>query len=147
MKTKSAIISLVLILICFISIVHSDDEPFYNLNGEWNAVITIIYYSGYTSTTKDIIKISQHGNQFGGVGIKVIGGKSVEKGEEIIKGKLLNRMVEDIFMRYVHDQTTFDLSWADARATITEKGNKIVIQSFIQAIKKRIFVTITLARK
>ena len=56
-------------------------------------------------------------------------------------------MVEDIFMRYVHDQTTFDLSWADARATITEKGNKIVIQSFIQAIKKRIFVTITLARK
>lgn len=109
MKTKMIIIStLVLLMVCFGIADRLDAGEAYNLNGDWDAAIKIINVSGWSLTEKDIVKISQQGNQF--IGIKTIGGKFVGKNEDLIKGKLLNRMVEEVFVRYPHDPITFDLS-------------------------------------
>jgi hypothetical protein len=144
MKTKKIIISIsILLIVCFGTITPLLADETYDLNGEWNAVINIITVSGRSVTGKDIIIISQQGNQF--VGTRTIGSKFIGKNEKEIKGKLVNRMVDEVFVRYVHDPITFDLSWSEGRATITEKGNKTVIQSYIPSIPE--FKTITLTRK
>jgi len=142
MKTKVIIIFLIF---CFGTIVNSFADEAYNLNGEWNAIIT---KTGSESSTevlneKDIIKISQQGNQF--VGIRTIGGKLVGKNKEMIKGKLSYKMVDEVFIRYVSDPITFGLSWSDGRATIIEEGDKIVIQSFVKATGY--YETVTLIRQ
>jgi hypothetical protein len=143
MKTKAIII--VILMISIGSVAHLNAGLAYNLNGEWDAIISKAMPNAAlsTSTEKEIIKISQQGDQF--VGIKTIGGKWVGKNEESIKGKLIDKMVDEAFVRYASDPITFDLSWSDGRATITEDGNKIVIQSYIPDVP--LFVTITLTRK
>ena len=141
---RAVIIILITLMICLGLVSDLGAGQAYNLNGKWDAVIAYRgAISGSSTNEKDIIKISQQGDQF--VGIKTIGGKFVGKNEEMIKGKLLNRMVDEAFVRYAHDPITFDLSWSDGRATITEEGNKIVVQSFIPSIPA--FVTITMTRK
>ena len=131
-------------------VVFGDNSQFscrgaYNLNGAWDAIIT---KTGVASSTKvidekDVIIISQQGNQF--VGIRTIGGKFVGKNEEMVKGKLSNKMVDEVFIHYVSDPITFDLSWNDGRATIIDGSNKIVIQSFIESTGY--FETVTLTRQ
>jgi len=143
MKTKSIVI--ILFMLCFGTIASSHAEEAYNLNGAWDAIIT---KTGPASSTKvldekDVINISQQGNQF--VGIRTIGGKFVGKNEEVVKGKLSYKMVDEVFIRYVSDPITFDLSWIDGRATIIDGGNKIVIQSFIESTGY--FETVTLTRQ
>ncbi len=143
MKTKSIVI--ILFMLCFGTIASSSAEEAYNLNGAWDAIIT---KTGTISSTKvidekDVINISQQGNQF--VGIRTIGGKFVGKNEEMVKGKLSYKMVDEVFIRYVSDPISFDLSWIDGRATIIDEGNKIVIQSFIEATGY--FETVTLTRQ
>jgi hypothetical protein len=142
---KSVIIILITLIICLGSTCNLGADEAYNLNGEWNAVITREGASTALSTTieNDIITISQKDNHF--VGIRNIGGKFVGKNEEMIKGKLLYKMVDEAFIHHVNDPITFELSWADGRATITEKGNKIVIQSFIKSTG--FYETLTLTRK
>ena len=129
MKIK---IIIILFMFCFGIIAGSFAGEAYNLNGDWDAIVT---KTGVESSTevineKDIIKIFQEGDQF--VGIRTIGGKLVGKNEEMIKGKLSYKMVDEIFIQYVNDPITFGLAWVDGRATIIENGNKIVIQSFIK---------------
>ena len=143
MKTKSIV--LILFMLCFGTIASSLAEEAYNLNGAWDAIIT---KTGAVSSTKvidekDVINISQQGNQF--VGIRTIGGKFVGKNEEMIKGKLSYKMVEEVFIRYVSDPITFDLSWVEGSATIIDGGNKIIIQSFIKSTGY--FETVTLKRQ
>ncbi len=143
MKTKSIILTI--FMFCFVTIASSFADEAYNLNGDWDAVIT---KTGSESSIKvieekDIIKISQQGNQF--VGIRTIGGKLVGKNEEMIKGKLSYKMVDEVFIRYVSDPMTLGLSWIDGRATIIKEGNKIVIQSFVK--DTGYFETVTLTRQ
>jgi hypothetical protein len=141
MKTK---IIIIFFMFCFGTIASSFADEAYNLNGKWAAIIT---KTGTASSVevlneKDIIKISQQGNQF--VGIRTMGGKLVGKNEEMIKGKLSYKMVDEVFIRYVSDPITFNLSWVDGRATIIEEGNKIVIQAFVKATNY--YETVTLTR-
>ena len=143
MKLKvTLIMATIILIICFGTIAQLGAEEAYNLNGEWDAVII---KEGTQSTTieKDIIKISQQDNQF--VGIRTIGGKWVGKNEEMIKGKLLYKMVDEVFINYMSDPITYAMSWSDGRATITEAGNKIVIQSFVN--ETGYYETVTLIRK
>ncbi len=143
MKTKSIVI--ILSMLCFGTIASSHAEEFYNLNGDWDAIITKA--EGMSSTNdideKDVINISQQGNQF--VGIRTIGGKFIGKNEEMVKGKLLYQMIDEVSIRYVSDPITFDLSWVEGSATIIDGGNKIIIQSFIKSTGY--FETVTLKRQ
>ena len=142
---KAVIIILLTLMICLASTCNLGAGEAYSLNGEWDAVITKEEANVQLSTTieKDIIKISQQGNQF--VGIRTIGGKWVGKNEEMIKGKLLYKMVDEVFINYMSDPITYAMSWSDGRATITEAGNKIVIQSFVKSTGY--YETVTLTRK
>ena len=133
MQTKAILNWTILILmVCFGTVTNLLADSAYDLSGDWDAIIT---KTGTESSTevineKEIINISQQGDQF--VGVRTIGGKFVGKNEEMIKGKLSYKMVHEVFIRYVSDPITFGLSWADGRATITDDGTKIIIQSFIE---------------
>jgi len=142
MKTK---VILIVLLFCFGVISHLNAESAYDLNGEWEAVITKtgMFSSMVVANEKDVIKISQQGDQF--VGVRTIGGKFVGKNEEMIKGKLKYKMVDEVFVRYVSDGVTFDLSWIDGRATITENGHKIEIQAVVGSTTY--YETVTLTKK
>lgn len=142
MKTK---VIVTILLFCFGVVEYLNAEPAYNLNGEWDAVIT---KTGSVSGTpvineKDIIIISQQGDQF--VGVRSLGGKFVGKNEEMIKGKLLYKMVDEVFINYMSDPMTYAMSWGGGRATITDDGNKIVVQSFIKPTGY--YETVELTRK
>ena len=145
MKLKETLIMVTIILIISFGTIHqSGAGETYDLNGEWNAVITKQGKDQLSITIeKDIIKITQLGNQF--VGIRTIGGKWVGKNEEMIKGKLSYKMVDEVFINYMSDPITYAMSWSDGRATITEAGNKIVIQSFVN--ETGYYETVTLIRK
>lgn len=141
MKTK---IILIAMLFCFGISAQLIAGPAYDLNGEWDAIIIKIGAGLDSGTTeKDIIKISQQGNQF--VGTRTMGGKWVGKNEEMIKGKLLYKMVDEVFINYMSDPITYAMAWSDGRATIIEEGNKIVIQSFVN--ETGYYETVTLTRK
>lgn len=92
---------------------------------------------------RDTIKISQNGDQF--VGIRTIGGKFVGKNEEMIKGRLNYKLVDEVFLRYVSNPVTFDLSWIEGRSIITDDGQKMEIQAVVESTTY--FGTVTLKRK
>jgi len=142
MKTK---VILIVLLFCLGVISHLNAGSAYDLNGEWEAIITKtgMFSSMVVANEKDVIEISQQGDQF--IGVRTIGGKFVGKNEQIIKGKLKYKMVDEVFFRYVSEPVTFDLSWIDGRATITENGNKIEIQAVVESTTY--FETVTLTRK
>ena len=141
---KTLIMATIILIICFGAIAQLGAKEAYNLNGDWDAVITKQGKDQLSITIeKDTIKITQQGNQF--VGIRTIGGKWVGKNEEMIKGKLSYKMVDEIFINYMSDPITYAMSWSDGRATITEAGNKIVIQSFVN--ETGYYETVTLTRK
>jgi hypothetical protein len=142
MKTK---VILIVLLFCFGVISHLNAGSAYDLNGEWEAVITKtgMFESRVLANEKDVITISQQGDQF--VGVRTVGGKFVGKNEHMIKGKLKYKMVDEVFVRYVSDPVTFDLSWIDGRATITENGHKIEIQAVVGSTA--CYETVTLTKK
>lgn len=116
----------------------------YDLTGEWDAVITKTgIYSGTTvANERDTIKISQNADQF--VGVRTIGGKFVGKNEEMIKGRLKHKLVDEVFLRYVSHPVTFDLSWIEGRSVITDDGHKMEIQAVVESTTY--FETVTLTR-
>ena len=61
----------------------SNGEVIYDLSGEWDAIYDNKEYGGIN---KDIVKITQEGNDF--FGIKLIGNQQSPKGSDTIKGKL-----------------------------------------------------------
>lgn len=138
MKAKAM---MVLLIIFFGTFTQGFAGPAYDLTGDWDAVITW-EAPMETKTIKDIVKISQKGDEF--VGIKTIGGKWVGKNEEIVKGKLLNKIVGEAFISAA-DSVTFELFWNEGRAIITEKGKKLVMQSYVP--RYSMLITITLTRK
>ena len=139
MKTKVIVIVL---MVFFGSIVHLNAGPAYNLTGEWDAV----YENDLVGVDKDIVKITQEGNKF--VGIKTIGKRWLGKGSETVKGELLNNIINNAAICYKKNYPAeHDLSWSDARAVITDKGNKMIIQSFMSTLTGDYVLTITLTRK
>ena len=97
-----------------------------DLNGEWDTV----FDHGPFGVYKDIVKISQQGNTF--VGITLIGSIIISKGEETIKGELIDKMIRQV---HTHNHTnesaiTGVRVWTDAQGVVIEKGNKLVIQSY-----------------
>ena len=110
MQTKAILNWTILILmVCFGTVTNLLADSAYDLSGDWDAIIT---KTGTESSTevineKEIINISQQGDQF--VGVRTIGGKFVGKNEEMIKGKLSYKMVHEVFIRYVSDPITFGL--------------------------------------
>lgn len=114
MKTKQIIILVTILLIVFFgNIIPLVTEEAYNLNGEWTAIITKEMPNTPFSKTieNDIIKITQVGDWF--VGIRSIGGKFIGKNEEIIKGKIVYKMIDEAFLHFVSDPT-FKPCWCEA---------------------------------
>ena len=95
----------------------SNGEVIYDLSGEWDAIYDNKEYGGIN---KDIVKITQKGNEF--VGIKLIGNQWNPKGSETIKGEL----EKDGFKTF-HTNTVE--GWTPATVKIGEKCNKIEIET------------------
>ena len=109
----------------------SNGEVIYDLSGEWDAIYDNKEYGGIN---KDIVKISQKGNEF--VGIKLIGNQWTPKGAETIKGVL----EKDRFKSF-HTKTVE--GWTPAAVKIGEKCNKIEVETPVMGI----MLGITLTRK
>jgi hypothetical protein len=98
-------------------------EVVYDLNGEWDAVYhaTTTFGTEDTQSMKDIVRITQEGNQF--VGIKVIGDSWLRKNQEGVKGELKKNRFGKV---YVFRETF--ATWVPGKGEISEDGNKIVIE-------------------
>ncbi len=94
----------------------SNGEVIYDLSGEWDAIYEARKFSWLS---KDIVKITQKGNEF--VGIKLIGSPVVPKGSKAIKGEL----EKDGFKSFL---TSTSYGWIPSKAKIGEKCNKIEIE-------------------
>ena len=89
----------------------------YDLSGEWDAIYE---NKGYGGINKDIVKITQKGNEF--VGIKLIGNQYTPNGAETIKGVL-----EKDGFKFIYGHTAVE-GWTAATAKIGENCNKITIE-------------------
>ena len=123
-------------MVCIGIATRSGAGETYDLNGEWDTI-----YAATFGATKDIVKISQKGNKF--VGIKLIGGVYVPKGDETIKGELLDEMFNQVSAR-TYREGGEGLVWIDSHGVIIENSNKIVIQSYVN---NYCAMTITMTRK
>jgi len=116
-------------------------EVVYDLNGEWEAVYDSTYVGKTaggedTQSSKDIVRITQEGNQF--VGIKLIGDRWAGKNQEAVQGELeKNRFAKLYVFRGII------LRWVPGKGEISEDGNKIVIK----ARPYKEIMTIVLKRK
>lgn len=122
MKKQITIMILFVFMSCIGITAQSGAGEILDLSGEWDFLDT-----GSFGVSKDIVKISQKGNTF--VGITTIGSLNIAKGEEIIKGELIDKMISQV---YTHNHTS-DLTkriWDDAQGVVIEDGNKLVIQSW-----------------
>ena len=110
----------------------SNGSVIYDISGEWDAIYDNKEYGGIN---KDIVKITQKGNEF--VGIKLIGNQWKPKGSETIKGELEKDGFKSISIYSVMD------GWTPATVKISEKCNKIEIE----APSAGIMMDVTLTRK
>ena len=79
----------------------SNGEVIYDLSGEWDAIYDNKEFGGIN---KDIVKITQQGNEF--VGIKLIGNQYAPKGSETIKGVLEKDGFKYLFGNTIEGWTT-----------------------------------------
>lgn len=139
MKSK---VTLFALFFCFISITHLNAESIYDLKGKWDA----LYESWGTGSTKSTIQITQTGNQF--VGVKLDDSKWMSKGDKVIKGEISNYMLDKVFMVQMKNYpASRELSWNEGRGVITDMGNKMVIQQFVETSSFNFITTVTLTRK
>jgi len=106
----------------------STGDVVYDLNGEWDAVYDSVVYTfpnWERETKKDIVKITQEGNQF--VGIKLVGDEIVGKNQETVKGELEKNGFRKVYI-VIWDTNVLRASWAPSKAEISEDGNKIVVK-------------------
>jgi hypothetical protein len=109
----------------------SNGEVVYDLNGEWDAIYDNKEYGGIN---KDIVKITQKGNEF--VGIKLIGNQWTPKGAETIKGVLEKDGFKSFYTNTVE-------GWTPATVKMGEKCNKIEVEAPVMGT----MIGITLTRK
>ena len=98
-------------------------EKVCDLNGEWNAVYE--NYGGECArwgTLKSILQIKQQGNKF--VAIKLSGGGTLSKGDEVIRGELDQKGLKKI----EYFQTGWRL-WAECKGEITDGCKKIMFEN------------------
>jgi hypothetical protein len=97
-----------------------------NLNGEWDALIE--RYLLFTAPKevvagyKDIIKITQKGNEF--VGIRLIGMEWLGKGTEAIRGKLDRNEFKEIQLLFKPSS-----GWQDCNGEMSKDCNKMVLDN------------------
>ena len=105
-------------------------EVVYDLNGEWEAVCNLETRWGSQTyslgTSKDIVRITQEGNQF--VGIKLIGDEWVGKNQETVKGVLEKNGFREVHA-FAYDNLERRARWVSSKGKISENGNKIVISA------------------
>ena len=105
----------------------STGDVVYDLNGEWDAVYDSVAYKPYggedQEIKKDIVKITQEGNQF--VGIKLIGDEIVGKNQETVKGELEKNGFRKVYS-VVWDIEEKRARWVTCKGEISKDGNKIV---------------------
>ena len=106
-------------------------EVIYDISGEWDAIYDNKEYGGIN---KDIVKITQKGNEF--VGIKLIGNQWTPKDSETIKGELEKDGFKTFFTSIVE-------GWTPATVMIGEKCNKIEIETPVMGT----MIGLTLTRK
>ena len=111
----------------------SNGEVIYDLSGEWDAIYDNKEWGGIN---KDIVKITQKGNEF--VGIKLIGNQWSPKGSETIKGELEKDGFKSFYTKTVE-------GWNHATVKIGEKCNKIEIETPVAS--GGVTLEITLTRK
>jgi len=146
MKIKITVALILLSLASFnLILIHATAAETTDLSGEWDAIfIRMTEAVGNTfDAEEDIVKIIQKGNEF--VGKCMIGGKRIGKNEEAVKGILSSGKIEEKFVSYPFEQTTFKLAWNEGRATINEDRNLILMYSFIKSEQRHI--TVVLKRK
>ena len=108
-------------------------EVVYDLNGEWEAVYDLAarWHAGIeqTESCKDIVRITQEGNQF--VGVKLIGDLWVGKNQEAVKGELEKNGFRKVhaFAYDMHHPGAQWVQWVPSKGKISEDGNKIVIRA------------------
>jgi len=95
----------------------SNGEVVYDLNGEWDA----IFDNKDLGIDKDVVKITQEGNEF--VGIKLIGNIFLGKGRETIKGELEGDGFKSLY-GYVRTAG----GWTRGKGRVSDRGNKIVME-------------------
>lgn len=78
------------------------------------------------------------------MGIRQIGSIHVPKGEEGIKGELLDEMFNQVSIHIYKEGEGGGLVWSDSQGVIIENGNKIVIQTYVGDYCA---MTITMTRK
>ena len=113
------------------TVMLSNGEVIYDLSGEWDAIYDNKEYGGIN---KDIVKITQKGNEF--VGIKLIGNQWTPKDSETIKGELEKDGFKTFYTLTVE-------GWTPATVKICEKCNKIEIETPVMGT----MIDITLTRK
>lgn len=105
-------------------------EVVYDLNGEWEAVYDLAARWGggieQRESSKDIVRITQEGNQF--VGVKLIGDQWVGKNQEAVKGELEENGFKKVHA-FAHDTRQSRAIWVPSKGKISEDGNKIVIRA------------------
>ena len=109
----------------------SNGEVIYDLSGEWDAIYDNKEFGGIN---KDIVKITQKGNEF--VGIKLIGNQWKPAGSETIKGELEKDGFKSFYSNTVE-------GWTPATLKIGEKCNKIEIETPVMGT----MIGLTLTRK
>jgi len=107
----------------------SNGEVIYDLSGEWDATYDNKEYGGIN---KDIVKITQKGNEF--IGIKLIGNQWTPKGAETIKGELLKDGFKSFYTKTVD-------GWTPSAVKVGENCKKIEIETPVYGIKFEITLT------
>ena len=96
----------------------STGDVVYDINGEWDTILDNGAYGNF----EDIIKITQEGNKF--VGILSIGNVYLDKGTELIKGKLEKNGFKSI-------ERNTAIGWISSTGKIDESCNKIVVKTIL----------------
>ena len=113
----------------FNTVTLSNGEVVYDLSGEWDAIYDNKEYGGIN---KDIVKITQEGNEF--LGIKLIGNQWSPKGSETIRG----RLEKDGFLFFSSKTVA---GWTPSTVKIGEKCNKIEIETPVGDITMHLTLT------
>lgn len=93
-------------------------DVIWDLNGEWDVLVEPYGHWSQEASFAQLLKITQKGGSF--VGITMTDSPSYPKGEEAIRGELDKNGFKKV-------ETMSDNSRLNSRGTISEDGNKMVI--------------------
>lgn len=119
-----------------------EPDAVFDLSGEWDAIVTVRGLgSGSETIEKDVVNISQKGNEF--LGIRTVGCNHISKNEEWIKGKLANGLVVDSSVKITDDPVMFTTKWNEGRVALTTDAKQLIAQTFNASGNYLISATLT----